>query len=1188
MAEKEAKLKVKIQGEGFDDYSKKVEKAKQSTDKLSTSIKSSLFELNNGFGKAMAAVGLLKLPSAIKGIANGFNSLIKISEKGTAIVEENNLFMRQFTNVRDAYIENSKVTSDYYKAAIDYQKELNRVTGLNQVETMKTQGSFFQLFNAQKVAEDVSYNLSKYLSNAAIDLSSLFNVDYDAMVTKLRSGIIGNSRPLRELGIDVTEGTMQGVLDNLGIDKMVDELSFAEKEILRYRTIVQQVGFAQGDFAATFDQAANQIRIFKSQIETIKQQVSAIFAQLVQNIGVYVRAALMIVSAFLKALGSLIGVDWTDTGNKAGAALGEIGDGFDDVSSGIGGATKQAKEFRKQIMGFDEINNITPPTKASGSGGAGGVGAGSVSPELLKGLEEWNSQLDLIDNKAREVANDFLKIFGLTIDENGELKKVDDRFDKIREAVKILAGVMATVWAINKIVQFIEWCKKVKDAFTTIKTALSNTWTWFSNTWLGKKITSTISDITMGFSILGNNISTYTKWGFQEAADAGAGFFGKIKGGLAGMKEGWDASMKNATVKAGLTKTALIAEVAALVAVVKTGIENIDNNILAMTGNLRKATGEETTSAGEKFLAFCRGAAEGVVSIFDEGTRKSRENRQELINFAKQLNDDMQKTYESVVTNTNVEIELASNYADKLRNIVDENGNIADSHAKEAQTYIQKIAEETGADLEFKNNHIYYNGEMLTSDDQVMSKINELIAKRREQALVEGDWTLYKQALENKSKAEVNAEQLHQKYLQSQSKEDYEAWQNAEKLVNEASRTVDTYYKKWVKDTVATTGEINGEFVKSGALTTQDLSKILHNNKKNFDETYESVDKDTKMYMLKMVSTNKENLDLVADKWAKFSKDTPDTFNLAMDTLDSSNRITLMKILGQTKADTPEIQAAFKHLAETSEGEYNVVMGQLPETQRKLLEKMTGVVTKFAPEQAKQFEETFSQNVKGAEKGMSLEERRLMNDKSSGFHTTLHLLNTAKDEADSHSPSREFQKIGAWLMEGFYNGIEGSWARSSSYSSMRNFISKIKNIAHDGLQIGSPSKLTKQYGAWLMEGFEIGIDEQAQSTENALQNTVDNLKDTLAEVQEYTADSMLIDATTMIDYGKVQGKIDAKIDTSGLTRAVAMAVIEGMNNANVNVKVEATTDTGVVIKQVSEAMNDYVNQTGQLPFAIPM
>ena len=1185
MAKKEQELIIKMTKTG--DGDKKVVKGLKDIKQASESAVKSQKSLNSAVTALSGLIGHSLSASAHK-LKNTFSEFLNVAEKGTAIVEENNLFMRQFTNVRDAYIENGKVTSDYYKAAIDYQKELNRVTGLNQVETMKTQGSFFQLFNAQNIAENLSYDLSKYLSNAAIDLSSLFNIDYDAMVAKLKSGIVGNTKPLRELGVDVTEASMQSTLNNLGIDKMVDELSYAEKEILRYRTIVQQVGFAQGDFAATFDQAANQIRIFKAQIETIKQQVSAIFAQLVQNIGVYVRAALMIVSAFLKALGSLLGVDWSDTGSKAGAALGEIGDGFDDVSAGIGGASAAAKEFKKQLMGFDEINNIAPPAKSSGGGGAGGVGAGSVSPELIEGLEKWNSQLDLIDNKARDVANDFLKIFGLTIDENGELKKVDDRFDKIREAAKILAGVLATVWAINKIIQFVEWCKKVKDTFTTIKTALSNAWNWLSNTWLGKTVSKTISDITMGFGILGNNIATYTKWGFQEAADAGAGFFGKIKGGLAGMKEGWDASMKNATVKAGLTKTALIAEVAALVAVVKTGMENMDNNILAMTGNLRKATGEETTSAGEKFLAFCRGAAEGVVSIFDEGTRKSRENRQELINFAKQLNDDMQKTYESVVTNTNVEIELASNYADKLKLIVDENGNIADSHAKEAQTYIQKIAEETGADLEFKNNHIYYNGEMLTSDDQVMSKINELIAKRREQALVEGDWSLYKQALENKSKAEVNEQQLHQKYLQSNSKEDYDAWQNAKKLVDDASQTVTTYYKKWVKDTVDTTGEINGEFVKSGALTTETLSKILHNNKKNFDDTYESVDKDTKMYMLKMVSTNKENLDLVADKWAKFAKDTPDTFNLAMDTLDSSNRITLMKILGTTKADTPEIQAAFKHLAETSEGEYNVVMGQLPEEQRKTLEKMTGIVTKFAPEQAKQFEETFSQNVKGAEKGMSLEEKRLMNNKNSAFHINAHLIDLAKDESDSHSPSREFQKIGNWLMEGFYNGINGSWARSSSYSSMRSFVNQVKKIAHDGLQIGSPSKLTKQYGAWLMEGFEIGIDEQAQSTENALQNTVDNLKDTLAEVQEYTADSMLIDATTMIDYGKVQGKIDAKIDTSGLTRAVAMAVVQGMNQANVNVNIEATTDTGVVIKQVSEAMNDYVNQTGQLPFAIPM
>ena len=366
------------------------------------------------------------------------------------------------------------------------------------------------------------------------------------------------------------------------------------------------------------------------------------------------------------------------------------------------------------------------------------------------------------------------------------------------------------------------------------------------------------------------------------------------------------------------------------------------------------------------------------------------------------------------------------------------------------------------------------------------------------------------------------------------------------------------------------------------------MSKNLNENKKNFDETYASVDSKTKYYMLSLVSTNRENIEKVSDKWTEFAKQTPDDFEAAMNNLTKENRVSLLEILGTTQSKTPEIQAAFKKLATENEAEYNRVMNRLPAEQRKTLEEVTGVVTKVAPEQSKEYENLGVQGADGYEKGISLEMQRLKNNKNSGFHMGMQVMNITKDETGTHSPSREFEKIGNWLMEGFYNGINGSWARSSSYSSMRSFVNQVKKIAHDGLQIGSPSKLTKQYGAWLMEGFEIGIEDEAKATENVLQSKVDDMKDTLAQVQEYTADSLLIDTNSMIDYSKVEGKIDAKIDTSGLTKAVAMAVVQGMNQANVNVNIEATTDTGVVIKQVSEAMNDYVNQTGQLPFAIPM
>ena len=43
-----------------------------------------------------------------------------------------------------------------------------------------------------------------------------------------------------------------------------------------------------------------------------------------------------------------------------------------------------------------------------------------------------------------------------------------------------------------------------------------------------------------------------------------------------------------------------------------------------------------------------------------------------------------------------------------------------------------------------------------------------------------------------------------------------------------------------------------------------------------------------------------------------------------------------------------------------------------------------------------------------------------------------------------------------------------------------------------------------------------------------------------------------------------------------------------MRDEGVNVNIEAKTDEGVIVKKVAKGFDDYVMQTGDLPFAIPI
>ena len=68
------------------------------------------------------------------------------------------------------------------------------------------------------------------------------------------------TKPLRSYGVDVTYNSMQPILDSLGIDKQVKEMSQAEKEILRYLATMKQAQIAMGDLANTINKSVAHIR----------------------------------------------------------------------------------------------------------------------------------------------------------------------------------------------------------------------------------------------------------------------------------------------------------------------------------------------------------------------------------------------------------------------------------------------------------------------------------------------------------------------------------------------------------------------------------------------------------------------------------------------------------------------------------------------------------------------------------------------------------------------------------------------------------------------------------------------------------------------------------------------------------------------------------------------------------------
>ena len=175
----------------------------------------------------------------------------------------------------------------------------------------------------------------------------------------------------------------------------------AEKSQLRYYAMMTQVTQVQGDMARTLEQPANMLRVLKAQLEQTARAIGNLFIPILVKVLPICIAVANALREIVAAIASLFGVtmdtpDWGDSIGSATAGTGAIADNIDSAAG-------SAKELKKYLAGFDELN-VLPDQNQSGSNGSSGVGGGDLGIDLpgydfLKNavstqIDEWKKKLE--------------------------------------------------------------------------------------------------------------------------------------------------------------------------------------------------------------------------------------------------------------------------------------------------------------------------------------------------------------------------------------------------------------------------------------------------------------------------------------------------------------------------------------------------------------------------------------------------------------------------------------------------------------------------------------------------------------------------------------------------------------------------------------------------------------------------
>ena len=156
-----------------------------------------------------------------------------------------------------------------------WAKNAGRQFGLTETQAKKFTSTLGAMMKSAGMSGDGIVKMSTDLAGLAADMASFYNLDFETAFEKIRSGISGETEPLKQLGINMSVANLEAFALEKGITKAFNSMSQQEQTMLRYQYLMKATADAQGDFARTSDGFANASRRVETAWESIKTRIGS-------------------------------------------------------------------------------------------------------------------------------------------------------------------------------------------------------------------------------------------------------------------------------------------------------------------------------------------------------------------------------------------------------------------------------------------------------------------------------------------------------------------------------------------------------------------------------------------------------------------------------------------------------------------------------------------------------------------------------------------------------------------------------------------------------------------------------------------------------------------------------------------------------------------------------------------------
>ena len=378
--------------------------------------------------------------------------------------------INKLTGYTDDYITSVKLLKTTFGEAsgeaMQFTSKMSEMIGIDEATLNRKVSLFKQIGESLNLSSEYSVKFSEALTDLSAKLSILYNKDFNVMATSLQRAVQGTQETLKAMtGIEATELSQQFILTSNGINRTVASLNEAERSIVMYASILSKVTSDNKAYEESVNSVAWQKQMLIAQVKRLGNALGSILYPILQKILPVLNAILMVLTEIITFFAKLMGITISATSGTNQAA-----DSYNNLASGISAAGAAAK---KQLRGFDKLNNITTP---SGGGGAGG--ALGIDESILALLDKTSSKFLDIKNKATEIRDKIMEWLGFTKivnEETGEVSWILNEgytnIEKIRDALIVIGTVWAGLKFASVLTKAISWFTKLSKVLGNVKGA---------------------------------------------------------------------------------------------------------------------------------------------------------------------------------------------------------------------------------------------------------------------------------------------------------------------------------------------------------------------------------------------------------------------------------------------------------------------------------------------------------------------------------------------------------------------------------------------------------------------------------------------------------------------------------------------------------------------------------------------